>query len=297
MSPTKRHLSEKEFTTVKRLRGGGEDDHFVEEEPFFDEDEAMDQIPPDVEDEIASAEQDVLEGTSTTRWTRPPLPANFGNHEELNVQWIDMDVISTAPLFKNPNPMKKAPVGSVAGHQVPVLRAFGVDEKGHSVCIFIHGFTPYAYFAVPNTVSIDSSNLEPIRAKIEEELRSQVRSHMVPNTAVVGVEYIDNHKSIFGYETPHKIFLKISVSLPGLIPTLKTMMDQGVALPGNQVAQFAPFECNVPFVLRYMIDRDISGAGWLTLQAGKYKIRDSTGSVTHCQVRLYFDLLLELTNL
>ena len=47
-----------------------------------------------------------------------------------------------------------------------------------------------------------------------------------------------------------------------------------------------PFETNVPFVLRYMIDSDITGAGWLSLPGGSYSLRPSADKKTHCQLEI-----------
>ena len=42
---------------------------------------------------------------------------------------------------------------------------------------------------------------------------------------------------------------------------------------------------DVPFVMRYMIDKDVTGASWLTLPKGSYRLRESeTEKGTHCQV-------------
>jgi DNA polymerase delta subunit 1 len=64
-------------------------------------------------------------------------------------------------------------------------------------------------------------------------------------------------------------------------------MEDGIDLPGvrttNGNNQFAAFECNVPFVLRYMIDRDIAGAGWMTLPKKTYQVRDASKLQTYSQ--------------
>jgi DNA polymerase elongation subunit (family B) len=47
----------------------------------------------------------------------------------------------------------------------------------------------------------------------------------------------------------------------------------------------SPYECNVPYVMRYMIDHDITGASWLTLPKGSYGLRKEEGEKgTWCQV-------------
>jgi hypothetical protein len=46
-----------------------------------------------------------------------------------------------------------------------------------------------------------------------------------------------------------------------MIPPLKRIFNEGVRLPGTgSTAPCQPFESNVPFVLRYMIDNKIGGA-------------------------------------
>ena len=216
------------------------------------------------------------------------------------MQWIDMDVVSGKPLEKNPNASKKVVLGGNDG-PVPVLRCYGVDERGHSVSAFIHGYTPYAYFALPANAMLDDSldettALGQIRDFLSVRLQATARGASQSSPAVIGVQYVVDHKSIFGYDTPHSKFLKVYVALPGMVPALKRMMEEGIDLP-NIVTQndgtgmlpaFAPFECNVPFVLRFTVDRDITGAGWLSLPASTYSIRDAASKETHCQVRFGF---------
>jgi DNA polymerase delta subunit 1 len=106
----------------------------------------------------------------------------------------------------------------------------------------------------------------------------------------LGVQYVTEYKSIMGYESPHTHFFRVMVSMPTLIAPLKRIMEDhgGANLPGvdaPQGTEYAAFECNVPYVLRYMIDNDISGAGWLTLPKSTYQVREASAMKTHCQVR------------
>lgn len=307
MSPTKRNLlseNRQDMLPLKRLRGGGDED-----EPAFGGD---DELFDDLMDEGIEPPEEILDEEAPLviekeehlyRWKRPDLPADLNNRLDLNVQWIDMDVISGSRLEENPN--RKNPVRGGNGPQVPILRCYGVDEVGHSVAVFIHGFTSYSFFALPTGYELtDTSKIEKIRQILEERLKGDVRSNQAESALVHGVEYITDHNSIMGYESIHTKFLKVSVSLPGLIPTLKRIMEGGIQLPGIEVTnqeatstgmvgedsklgrmtKFAAFECNVPFVLRFMVDWDISGAGWLTLPAEVYQIREECNKMTHCQV-------------
>jgi DNA polymerase delta subunit 1 len=311
MSPIKRALSEHSnvlfSVSPKRLRGGGDDfeEDFgggpVDEEVLFDDDDDALIRPVEVipEEVLEAAAKDIPE-TVQQRWKRPELgPEWTDNTKNLDIQWIDMDVVSGTPLLKNPNSSKDRICGSQEG-EVPILRCYGVNDQGHSVAVFIHGFTPYAYFALPpgSQLTADTdANLGDIRKKINAALQSAARGWSEDKQAVIGLQYVQGYKSIMGYETPYTRFLKVYVALPGLVPTLKRIMEEGIELPhmttqtNNSIQStlsFAPFECNVPFVLRFMVDRDISGAGWLTLPAQTYQIRDAFNKETHCQVRCGF---------
>lgn len=308
MSPTKRSIlldDIKELLPLKRLRGGGGE----EDEPDFGGDEDlfddfMDEGPEPPEEMLDEEAPLMIEKEEHLyRWKRPDLPADLSNQSDLNVQWIDMDVISGKRLEANPN--RKNPVRGGSGPQVPVLRCYGVNEAGHSVAVFVHGFTPYSFFALPPGHELtDTSKTEEIRAILQERLKGDVRSNQEESALILGVEYVTEHKSIMGYESQYTKFLKVFVSLPGLVPTLKRIMEGGIQLPGIEITnhdaaskamvgedsklgrmtKYAPFECNVPFVLRFMVDWDITGAGWLTLPADTYQIREKKTKVTHCQV-------------
>jgi DNA polymerase delta subunit 1 len=295
MSPIKRSLSltdhQQEEDLPKRLRGGGGEDGPMEEyypEPEdLMEDEEM-QPPEELEDPVdtANAFGDITEGMRK-RWLRPANQVK-DNGQDLNLQWLDMDMTGGKPLEKNPNESATRIVGSTTG-EVPVIRVFGVTEAGNSVSVFIHGFTPYAYFALPENSTFENTeeNLTKIRENINNKLDGASRSKM--DEYVRAVSYVSSHKSIMGYDSPHTHFFKVTVAMPTLIPALKRVMETGIDLAGvhneGGLNEYEPYECNVPFVLRYMIDRDIGGAGWLTLPKKTYQLRPESAKSTHCQVR------------
>ena len=251
MSPIKRTLidryGEDALMGTKRLRGGGVIDHDIEDDPdrhdveedLFDDElisppsqvdtrsDTDEYVPPEVFEEVKKK----IPVKDQQRWKRPDLPDSFDNTKDIHFQWIDMDVTTAAqPLSRNPNASRATEViGSPTG-PVPILRCYGVDEHGHSVATNIHGFTPYAYFAiptVPNTnnhgnssssssvIQLNDSALAEIRTILDGRLR-EMSSRLInssssdtPTTLVLGVTHITDHQSIFGYETPHTQFLKI----------------------------------------------------------------------------------------
>jgi DNA polymerase delta subunit 1 len=264
---------------------------------------------------------DDLSPQQLERWCRPPVPTSAlnANEVDLHLQWLDMDVVGGEPLRENPNRNKKFVPGAAKG-EVPVIRVYGVTDGGNSVVVFIHGYTPYGYFALPEGFHLAYGNdkdknviLGKIRQVLNDKLVSakSTRSKSAEEDVnlVQGVQYVEDCKSIMGYNTSHDKFLKVYLQMPTLVTTLKRIMEEGVTLPGvvakeGVVARhqwddvgggggggssYQAFECNVPFVLRFMVDEDICGAGWLTLPKGTYEIRKSSAT-TNCQVCIYVSI-------
>lgn len=290
------------------------------DEDFMDGPEEMDLDEVEEEAAISFTQDDAnadpaklgLTDAQRKRWSRPAVPAAAldPSQSTLNMQWLDIDMIGGQPLPANPNPSKRKMVGARAG-QVPVIRIFGVTDAGNSVAAYIHGYTPYGYFGLPDGYEVDGSeeNLAEIRRFLNDRLREKVGGRGGGNAGGAngnddaaasafchGVQYIDDHSSIMGYSATHTKFLKVFVGMPTMIPKLKTIMEsEGHNVPGlrstngggGMGCQLQPFECNVPFVLRFMIDRDITGAGWLTLPEGTYSLRrNEAQKQTHCQLEV-----------
>jgi hypothetical protein len=263
-----------------------EEDEFMEEmepNPANDDGSGVTTAPVD-----STVFSDITESTRK-RWLRPPNDCT-DNSKDLSLQWFDMDMIGGYALKENPNETtsNRRVVGASEG-QVPVIRAFGVTEAGNSAIVCIHGFTPYGYFALPQGSTFDHTedNLAKIRMYLNNRLEGQARGGKL-HEYCHAVSYETGYKSIMGYESPHTHFFRVMVAMPTLIPTLKRIMEEGVDLSGVTTPQgndYSAFECNVPFVLRYMIDNDISGAGWLTLPKQTYQVRKPSDKKTHCQVR------------
>ena len=56
--------------------------------------------------------------------------------------------------------------------------------------------------------------------------------------------------------------------------TLRTLFEKGVSLGDNIQFPFKTFESNMPYALRFMIDKGIVGMGWIKIPAGLFKIRE-----------------------
>ena len=84
------------------------------------------------------------------------------------------------------------------------------------------------------------------------------------------------------YQSKKQRFLKIYVSHPKLVAPLKSLIERGVKIAGEDLLSETTFESNVPFPLRFMIDNDIGGMTWIRVEKGKWKIRHDKNKETRC---------------
>lgn len=77
-------------------------------------------------------------------------------------------------------------------------------------------------------------------------------------------------ESLMGYSGGKKrTFLRISVALPKLVPTARSILESGFNY-GTGDKTYTTFESNIPFVLRCMIDVHLNGASWVEIPSGKW---------------------------
>lgn len=108
---------------------------------------------------------------------------------------------------------------------------------------------------------------------------------------VLGVQRTEPLQSLVGYHFEEKReFVKIYVAMPSLVPGAKRLIDEGISVPSIGTMRGSTFESNVPFLLRFMIDLDITGADWVEFPAGSYALRPSEFSATTTRCTLEADI-------
>lgn len=146
----------------------------------------------------------------------------------------------------------------------PVIRIFGVTEDGNSVCADITGFYPYFYVdMVENyneTVFVQSISDVILSTSRFRNYASRELGGVIKSVEIVMKECILNFKN-----NEKKPYLKITVRDPSFISTLKNAFENGFPCQSLGFLQLQCYEANIPFVLRFMIDKDIVGCGWLSI--------------------------------
>lgn len=153
----------------------------------------------------------------------------------------------------------------------PVVRLWGVTEQGNSVCVQDATFRPYFYVkasGMPHAIALRNALEEAYRIEYDSE---KSPGHVRIGTYVLKVEELRGH-SIMGWtcnRAPEPIF-KFTVALPMHVSKGRDWLEG--ANHAVTPVRVPTFEANVPFELRYMIDRDIHGCEWVSVAADSYKL-------------------------
>uniref|UniRef100_A0A452TYS2 DNA polymerase n=1 Tax=Ursus maritimus TaxID=29073 RepID=A0A452TYS2_URSMA len=259
----------------KRARGGlwDEDEpsqpsQFEEELALMEEMEAEHRLQEQEEELLQPDLDGAADGQFSptavdARWLRPTPPSLNPQTEPLIFQQLEID------HYVGPaQPLPGAPPPSCSS--VPVLRAFGVTDEGVSLC--------HTQVLGPSTWGQRCCLWSCAPGRVSA----------APGTKRVGIPpgRCQPHLSagMFGYhgQGPSP-FLRITLALPRLMAPARRLLEQGIRVAGLGTPSFAPYEANVDFEIRFMVDTDIVGCNWLELPAGKYVLRQE-GKATLCQL-------------
>ncbi|CEL61853.1 DNA polymerase delta subunit 1 [Rhizoctonia solani AG-1 IB] len=199
-------------------------------------------------------------------WPRPELKKFDPKTTSITFQQIDVDMFPGA-------------TGMVFG-------LFGVTSEGHSVLAHVTHFLPYFYIAMPR-------GYDPNEA---HAFMDHLNGQTAPGT-VVKIEII-HKRSLWSYrlnaraEDETSPFLKIILSEARNVPKLifyghSRLFDRGECnYQGLFNGPITTYESNMPFELRFMVDREIVGMNWVEAPAGTYELRSNTQKISNCQIEL-----------
>lgn len=173
-----------------------------------------------------------------------------------------------------------------------ILRLFGVNDAGNSVLAYVHNFM--SYFYVPAWAGCTTDNINAFGQALNALLKdgSRAEAKMV-NVCVIRVERV-KRQSIWGYHFNEMgDFLQVTVALPALVATARRLLEKGISIPNLGMKFFSTYESNLQYALRYMVDKNLRGGGWVELPASSYRVR-AAEKTSHCQleVDVHFDAVI-----
>lgn len=100
-------------------------------------------------------------------------------------------------------------------------------------------------------------------------------------------------QSICGYRRRVDLddYLHITVALPSLLYAAHRILTHGINIPTLGFMRFQCYESRLAFPLRFMIDCNLRGGGWVELRNGTYDMNANTYDAnahrdTHCQLEV-----------
>lgn len=240
----------------------------------------------------------------------PPIaPREYwdASQNDLHFCVYDVDYVELRAIRE---PFAGKTMDVVRGNVVPVIRLFGVTREGYQVGALIRGFLPYIYIRIPTefrnrmifppgtNYSREKLDNDPkARFEVANAARQQKLCSVFKNvldqalaqkltvsekknyevgSLVFRVEMV-RRESIDGYEKYLDWFLKITFCSPKLVVRAREILRNGYKWLGTgfsddqcQPTNHAVFEANIPFAMRFMVDRDLYGVSWVTLKREKY---------------------------
>ncbi|KAM0687236.1 DNA-directed DNA polymerase delta, partial [Conglomerata obtusa] len=130
---------------------------------------------------------------------------------------------------------------------MPMLEIFGSLPCGKPICCHLSGVIPYFYVEHTET-NFSDLFLEKFLTNFND---------IYKKTKLLKVEKCQK-QTILGYTNTKKTFLKLYFDNPTNFAGVKTFLESGMIVLGKRY-RFKIFESNVAFVMRFMIDYDITG--------------------------------------
>ena len=140
------------------------------------------------------------------------------------------------------------------------IRIYGVTVEGNTVCLDVTGHMAFLRVAIVN-VHPDSLDLSSLKPHMDRALDQRIykRNDSGPTIHRICVEY---GQSIIGYQGDEEHpFLRVEVTNPSFLSPLRALFEEFAF--GRSFSN-TTYDSDTDFLLRFMVDRGLVGAGWVT---------------------------------
>ncbi|KAH8672572.1 DNA polymerase family B-domain-containing protein [Tricladium varicosporioides] len=204
------------------------------------------------------------------------------NNSEKDQQWSRPSLADFDPEADNLCFQQiEAEEGTLNGGKTTV-KLFGVTETGHSVMLHVTDFLHYLYLEAP--IGFSPQDCEPFRIYLE----GQVAQH---TPAIHSVQVV-MRESLYGFKGNQQFaYLKITTTDPKHINNVRGTIERcganwkGMWKPRmrGDKASIETYD-SIQYVLRFMIDCDISGMSWVEVPPRAYKMIHPHERQSNCQI-------------
>ena len=160
-----------------------------------------------------------------------------------------------------------------------IIKIYGVTTEGYSACLNVYDFMPYFYIRIDNGIK-DNIKMKIMRALKEDAVQEKRISKFIAN-GILNCEIVER-KEFYGFtnNTMFK-FLKISFQNIVSMKICNRILSEGISIDKKTII-FKIYESNILPFIRFMHEKKLEAAGWISLQAGKYVVNNPQKS--SCQI-------------
>jgi len=161
----------------------------------------------------------------------------------------------------------------------PLVRLYGCTRNGQSILVHVDGYYPYFYFPVSPT--FDESDLKTFIDEIKKQFEE---------VSIINVEKVIREPLMYyrpGAKEKYENFLKITLENPKQISMVaKNLYDKLSHIFGtDKLYDNQPYESNINYLLRFMVDANLAGGCWIVIPKDKYKLlKENVDS--RCQINI-----------
>jgi len=173
-----------------------------------------------------------------------------------------------------------------------MIRAYGVNKHGDSVCLHIEDFTPYFFLKVPNN---NNNNNNKWTEKNElSKFTSWLKRHkeFYRNAeSLLKVDFV-NRKDLYGFTDNKEFqFIRLVFRNKTAMFFCKKIFENVADIPlirtiSAQPLNFKVYEGNIDPMLRFTHIQDLLPFGWIMVNKGKYTVNThkNKNAQTQCQL-------------
>ncbi|EDO07229.1 DNA polymerase B family protein [Babesia bovis T2Bo] len=175
--------------------------------------------------------------------------------------------------------------------ELPIIRLYGVTRESHSVLVNVHNFMSYFYVEKP--VNFKKEHI-PLLIDFFNKHLMELPPFKKTCRYVIDIDIVQITPLMLYKPNAKCDYLKVITTLPRMVSSLRSFIESGISLPvldGDNSTRI-PFprqvcEANIPYVLRFLLDGEITGGCWIRLPKGTYSIvADKT---SHCSIEVSMD--------
>jgi len=167
------------------------------------------------------------------------------------------------------------------------IKLFGINQGGESICVNVEKFTPYFFIEIPETIQWKKSHTNYLKSYITKQINDSNLSSMVNDLLSIGVV---NRQKMYNFSNFKKFkFIRLVFRNSILMKFCERLFNKYIKLDCfKRKFKFIPYETNIEPLLRFFHIRDVSPAGWIEINSGKYEvIRED--KVSRCQIEITTD--------